>query len=32
VAVHALLCQLFYVDFVCGLPNSVSKKSRGDGI
>jgi hypothetical protein len=23
VAVHALLCQLFYVDFVCGLPNSV---------
>jgi hypothetical protein len=22
-AVHALLCQLFYVDFVCGLPNSV---------
>ena len=32
VAVHALLCQLFNVDFVCGLPNSVSKKSRGDGI
>ena len=23
VAVHALLCQLFYVDFVSGLPNSV---------
>ena len=23
VAVHALLCQLFYVDFVCRLPNSV---------
>jgi predicted acyltransferase len=23
VAVHALLCQLFYVDFVYGLPNSV---------
>ena len=23
VAVHALRCQLFYVDFGCGLPNSV---------
>ena len=23
VAVHALLRQLFYVDFVCGLPNSI---------
>ena len=23
VAVHALLCQRFYVDFVCGLPNSI---------